>query len=93
MKYKFVINEATETPTKAEVEFNARTEDRAYKFVIRHIINREENGALRKGTLHKLEAFGWEQMMTWTRKIGWIWEGGSKGNGSGLVDNRIAPGS
>lgn len=93
MKYKFVINEASETPARAEVEFNARTEERAYKFVIRHIINREENAALRKGTLHKLEAFGWEQMMTWKWKTGWGWEGGAKSNGNGMVDNRIAPGA
>ncbi len=93
MKYKFVINDATTPPTRPEIEFRARTEDRAYKFVIRHVINREENSPLLKGTLHKLEAFGWEQLMTWNSKKGWGWENGAKSNGSGLIDNRIAPGS
>ncbi len=93
MKYKFVINDATSTPTKPEIEFRARTEERAYKFVIRHVINREGNEPLLKGTLHKLEAFGWEQMMTWYRKTGWKWENGTKNNGTGIVDNRVAPGA
>lgn len=94
MKYKFVINDATEPPTRAEVEFRARTEERAYQFVIRHIIQDPRNGALLKGTLHKLEAFGWEQKMTWTRKVGWVWEiKPPPGAGSGMVDGRIAPGA
>lgn len=89
MKYRFTINDSTEPPTRPEIEFRARTPERAYQFVIRHIVNDDRNRALKMGTLSKLDAFGWETMMVWKRGPGWVFPDGR----SNVLDNRKAPGA
>jgi hypothetical protein len=89
MKYKFTIDEATEKPVKDSVEFNVKWENRAYTFVIRHILNFPGNEPIKQGTLYRETAFGWEEVMRWKRGPGWYF---SKPKDNGMVDNRIAPG-
>jgi len=89
MRYKFTIDESTVPPTKPEVVFRAKSVERSYQFVIRVIILDPDNEPLKRGTLYREGAFGWEPMMKWNRKSGWSFMDGRNSN---VVDNRIAPG-
>lgn len=89
MRYRFTIDESTEPPTKPEVIFRAKSVERAYQFVIRVIISDEQNRPLKKGTLYKEGAFGWEVLMIWKRTSGWSFADGR----TSVVDNRNAPGA
>lgn len=90
MKYQFTIDESTEPPTTPCVVFRAKSEARAYRFVIQHILRDPRNVPIKKGTLSKLGAFEWETMMVWSWKSGWAFPGGREPN---IVDNRPAPGA
>lgn len=90
MKYRFSIDESTAKPLKPHVELEKASDDLAYQYVIQEIINDPANAPLKRGTLWKQGAFGWEALMIWKRGPGWYFPDGRTG---GVEDNRIAPGA
>lgn len=90
MRYAFTIEESDVPPKRDRIEFNARGDERAFRFLVRHILLREENRPLRKGTLHRQGAFGWEEVMIWQRGPGWSFPGGRQPD---IIDKRPAPGA
>lgn len=90
MKYRFSIDEATVEALKPHVELEMPSDDLAYKYIIDEVINNPENLPLKRGTLWKQGAFGWEALMIWRKGSGWAFPDGRASN---IEDNRIAPGA
>jgi hypothetical protein len=92
MKYRFSLDEATAKPLKPHVEISVERDELAYQHVIAEILNDPANAPLKRGTLWKQGAFGWEPLMVWKRGPGWSFPDGRAGS-NGMVDERVAPGA